>query len=104
MLIYYLRATASGGFMKRIIKLGTVVAMHTVRTSWRRRLTVGISLAAATVLFLPGTARASVSAPIDSVYGWQFSNAYFSVGDVFTVSTNSPGPDGAAGKWTVDYR
>jgi len=57
------------------------------------------------VLSLPGTAAAAeVRAPIDSADTWQYSNAYVSAGQIFTVYTDSSGPDGKAGRWTVDYR
>jgi hypothetical protein len=56
-------------------------------------------------LSTPWKAEATVSAPIDSTaVNWQTSNGYLHAGDVYTVYTDSPGPDGQAGTWTVDYR
>lgn len=49
-------------------------------------------------------AEAAVAAPIDSVYGWQYTNAIVKKGVTYTVTTDDTGPDGQAGTWTVDYR
>jgi hypothetical protein len=82
----------------------------TLAAERRRKFVATFVVAAAALsitgaaLSLPGKAEAAVSAPIDSTVGWQTSNCFFHAGDVYTVHTDAPGPDGQARTWTVDYR
>jgi eukaryotic-like serine/threonine-protein kinase len=73
------------------------------RIIWRFGVVIPL-LASAILTAQAIPADAAVAAPIDSVYGWQYTNALVKKGVTYTVTTDDTGPDGQAGTWTVDYR
>jgi hypothetical protein len=73
------------------------------RILWRFGLVIPL-LASAILNAQAIPAEAAVAAAIDSVHGWQYTNARVKKGLTYIVTTNDTGPDGQAGTWTVDYR